>query len=376
LVGVWCPGFQTARAQGFTAEVPKVSLPSMFPTAKDSPTAFELFSTLGNVDLYRITGGVFLPDGTLAVANAGSHEIVFLADDGELARRYGREGDGPGEFHAIRAIGLTPEGRLWAYDDALGRLTEIPDPGGAARTRPLRPADRITSLEPLTVVWDGPVVAIRGEHRMFRMSGESRDTVPLFRFSADGESIDTLGTWPGLEKSFAAIGNGSAQLQVGFGRDLETGANSRRSVLGSTDSLALSVYDTAGRLEMKVVGPGASVEVTESAAEAWRDERMVGVPEDYPQLAAAYGEVRVHSTYPAFDGLALDRADRIWVGLHPNGGDAQLWWIVGDRGVERAVTVPSGGAILAVDGERMALLRRTELGEEYVVVYRVAGRDH
>jgi hypothetical protein len=355
-----------------SADVRIVFLARTPSAASEETPVSEVFSTLRSVDLYRITSAVYLSDVTLAVANAGTREIVFLGPGGRVVRRYGREGKGPGEFSWIRAVGLTKTGNLWAYDDRLGRLTEIPEPEGKPRTRPLRPADRITSLEPLSVDWDGPVIAVRGEYRMFEMGGESRDTVPLFRFEAGG-SVDTLGTWPGLEKAFVSVPNGSAQLEIGFGRDLQTGAGRQRLVLGSTDSLALSVYDGGGTLRMKIYGDDPPIRVTGPEADAWRAEHSARA-EDHPQIARAYGEVRVHSTYPAFDGLAVDPHGRIWIGRHPQGAKSQLWSVVGNEGVERSVVVPASGTILAVDGRRMAMLRRSELGEKYVVVYDTGSR--
>ena len=330
--------------------------------------ATERFRTIGDVTLYHVTDAVFLPDGRLAVANAGSQHVVFLDAAGAVDWRYGREGEGPGEFSSIRALGVTADGALWAYDDRLGRLTEIPASGGEPRTRPLRPDDRITSLEPLLVDWDGPVLAIRGEHRVFRSGGESRDTVPLFLVDAQGETRDTIGWWPGREKAFVGLNGGSGQLQIGFGRDVFTGARANTAVIGSSDVLDLSVFDGDGELVMKIVGGGSPVRVTKEAAEAWRRERVEGLS-DHPEFAAAYEDVRISDTYPAFDGLGVDADDRVWVGLHSAGAETGTWWIVGRDGPEGAVAVPAIGSVVAVSSDRLAVHARTELGEEYIVVY-------
>ena len=360
-------GAQEAVAVRDSGGVRIVSLPSAPPSPAEGVAARVSFTTEGHEELFRVTSAVFLPDGTLAVANAGTSEILFFNRDGERIRRYGREGEGPGEFTSIRAVGLTTEGKLWAYDDRQGRLTEIPGPGEAPGTRPIRPSDPITSLQPLTVDWDGPVLGIRAELRIFKMSGESRDTVPLFVIHSE-DAVDTLGYWPGLEKTFTDVGNGAAQLRVGFGRSVYTGASAHRAVIGSSDSLDLSVYDSTGRLEARIVGGGPTVPVTERAAEKWRRERAAAA--DNPAIAKAYGEVRVHSTYPVFDGLGIDPDGDVWVGFDPAGGETQAWWVVGRQGPERLITIPGGGTLLAVDGDHLAVLRRTELGEEYVVVYR------
>lgn len=352
-----------------------VTLPTEGPPAGTADTTIELYRTHGELDLYRVSGAVFLPDGGLAIANSGAHEIIFLDPEGEPVRRYGREGQGPGEFASIRAIGLTIDGALWAYDDRLGRLTMIPDPGEEPRTRPLRPADRVTSLEPLLVDPEGPILAIRGEHRVFKMSGESRDTVPLLLVPPDG-ATDTLGRWPGLEKAFTAIeGGGSAQMRIGFGRDLHTASHSGTAVLGSSDAIDLSVFDHRGELTMKIVGDSPAVPVSESVAGAWRRERADALSE-YPEYAAAYLEVRVSETYPAFDALAMDERGRVWIALHPAGQSTRTLWVVGSDGPEASVVGPADGTLLAAMEDRIAVLRRSDFDEEYLVVFRIdANRD-
>lgn len=363
-------GFQQDGAVHDSSGVRVVALPTEGPAAGAADTTIELYRTLGELDLYRVSGAVFLPDGGLAIANGGAHEIIFLDPEGEPVRRYGREGQGPGEFASIRAIGLTADGVLWAYDDRLGRLTMVPDPGEEPRTRPLRPADRVTSLEPLLVDPEGPILAIRGEHRVFRMSGETRDTVPLFLVPPDG-ATDTLGRWPGLEKAFTAIeGGGSAQMRIGFGRDLYTASHTGTAVLGSSDAIDLSVFDDQGELTMKIVGDSPSVPVSESAADAWRRERAEGLSE-YPRAAAAYLGARVSETYPAFDGLAMDERERVWIALHPTGQPTRTWWVVGPDGPEATVVGPADGTLLAAMEDRIAVLRRSDFDEEYLVVFRI-----
>lgn len=347
-----------------------VVLPSDGPAPSSADTTIELYRTLGELELYHVSGAVFLPDGGLAIANSGAHEIVFLDPEGAPVRRYGREGQGPGEFASIRAIGLTAEDVLWAYDDRLGRLTMVPEPGEEPRTRPLRPADRVTSLEPLLVDPEGPVLAIRGEHRMFQMTGESRDTVPLFLVHPDG-AADTLGRWPGLEKAFTEVdGGGAAQMRIGFGRDLYTGGHAGAAVLGSSDAIDLSVFVHQGELIMKIVGESPSVPVSESTAAAWRRERADGLSE-YPKFAAGYLKVRVSETYPAFDALAMDERERVWLGLHPAGRSTQTWWIIGRDGPEASVVGPADGTPLAAMEDRMVVLRRNDLDEEFLVVFRI-----
>lgn len=353
-----------------SAGVRIVSLAPFDQSAASAAPAVQLYSTRDNLELFRVLGAVFLPDGGLAIANSGSFEVLYLNDAGGLIRRFGREGDGPGEFGEVSKVGLTTDGVVWVFDRRRGRLTAIAEPGGEPSTRSLSPPDDVTSLEPLLVDWDGPVLAIRGEHRVFRLKGESRDTVPLFLVRADGVTTDTIGQWPGLEKAFADLSRGALQVPIGFGQDLGRAANTETAVLGSTDSLALSFYGVHGLLTMKVHGGGLPVLVSDSAAAAWKRERTANLP-DIPGLVEAFDDVRVSEWYPAFDGLAVDELGQVWIGEYPTGDSLQTWWVVGREGLVTAFRVPAGGSVLAARGSRIAFLVRGELGEESVVVYRI-----
>lgn len=87
------------------------------------PTAiFEVGWTAGGPEFELISAGAILSDGGVVVGDEGAKAIFFLSRSGALVSRVGREGEGPGEFKAIRSI--VPLGRdtLLIQDDALRRV--------------------------------------------------------------------------------------------------------------------------------------------------------------------------------------------------------------------------------------------------------------
>src|SRR5690606_1239133 len=48
--------------------------------------------------LHGVVHAIRLPDGEVAIANAGSREVRLYDQNGRFLRAFGREGDGPGEF--------------------------------------------------------------------------------------------------------------------------------------------------------------------------------------------------------------------------------------------------------------------------------------
>jgi hypothetical protein len=83
----------------------------------------------------RITS--VLPDdaGRLWVADAGYHEIKVFGPGGALVRRFGREGEGPGEFGSLYSIAWVGD-RLLALDMGNGRVSVFSERGDWLGTRP------------------------------------------------------------------------------------------------------------------------------------------------------------------------------------------------------------------------------------------------
>ncbi|MFW6079134.1 MAG: 6-bladed beta-propeller, partial [Gemmatimonadota bacterium] len=71
----------------------------------------------------RISGVVVGDDGRIYVADADALEIRIFSPEGELLGRFGRDGEGPGEFGYLGGLGPAPGGGVAALDGRLGRVT-------------------------------------------------------------------------------------------------------------------------------------------------------------------------------------------------------------------------------------------------------------
>ncbi|HIG10523.1 MAG: NHL repeat-containing protein [bacterium] len=69
-----------------------------------------------DLDLIEPHGVVFDSRGRLFVSDAGRHEVLCFAADGELLRRWGRSGLGRGEFLEPRGLAIDHEGRVVVMD--------------------------------------------------------------------------------------------------------------------------------------------------------------------------------------------------------------------------------------------------------------------
>jgi len=74
----------------------------------------------------------FLPDGRILVADGlDNHRVMILDKDGNYVSEVGGFGKGPGQFNGVHALGVGPEGRIFALDRSGGRINVFhttPDP--------------------------------------------------------------------------------------------------------------------------------------------------------------------------------------------------------------------------------------------------------
>ena len=65
----------------------------------------------------------FLPDGRILVADGlDNHRVIILDSDANYLSEFGGRGDGPGQFNGIHAIGIGPDGLIFALDRSGGRV--------------------------------------------------------------------------------------------------------------------------------------------------------------------------------------------------------------------------------------------------------------
>ncbi len=65
----------------------------------------------------------FLPDGRILVADGlDNHRVIILDGDANYISEFGGFGEGPGQFNGIHAIGIGPDGLIFALDRSGGRV--------------------------------------------------------------------------------------------------------------------------------------------------------------------------------------------------------------------------------------------------------------
>ena len=80
-----------------------------------------------------IVGVVPLSSGDLVVSDGGSDEITLYAPDGTYLRRWGRRGEGPGEFRVLSGAWVGPGDSIMGEDGVTARVSVFDSTGEFAR---------------------------------------------------------------------------------------------------------------------------------------------------------------------------------------------------------------------------------------------------
>ena len=326
-----------------------------------------------NIDLFRVVGARILESGSVAIANSGEQQILVLDSRGKLKRQLGGNGEGPGEFR--RLVGIVAPGgdSIVGYDSQLLRRTVFDGNGEVVETRPLHPPRTGVDLLPLAETPGGGVLAVYGEMRLFLNVGLARDSVPLLVLTDSGTVRDTLGIWEGKEYYYQMIPTGGvSRTNVGFSRNVVHAGRNGLAVVGSTDSVDLTVFSGSGRVVLGIRGSGGRP-IPAEVLKDYREEREKGSERAPADQQAQIRNTPVHDTYPAMAGVAISDQGEIWVGTYAPEPTRRRDWIVFARTGETAgrVTLPVESTVLDVAGDQVILLERNDVEEEYVTVWRI-----
>ena len=355
-----------------------------------------LYSTLGRLDLVHVVGAVLLPDSSLVIADRVAPNLTFLGPDGELRSQVGSEGEGPGDYSDIARIGVATDHSLFVYDRALRRLTFLDWAGSVVDVRRIGCMGEVVPLA--QVNGEGFIGVL--ETRPDLPPGLQRG--PLFLIACTGTdgSFDTLGEWPGKER-FVTLDRQN-WVAVGFGRTALYDGRGVHSVVGTNDSLDLTRYRGSSVHTQVRGGVLPTKAVSPEEREEWTDLFLGAFPAVvHPDWRRRLEQSEVRATYPAIGAVKIDASGRIWIGDYAKlSGERRLWSIIGVDGtsiaslrlpvfhpelltfnnggftgrelVEWEVTIPSPvHELLDIAADRIAVLRKDELGQEYVEVYEI-----
>lgn len=322
-----------------------------------------------------VTGAVALPDGWIAVADESSGQVRFFDPTGEIERLVGNKGQGPGEFTTLSALGLRPNGQVWAYDFALRRISWIAPPDGTIESTTLGP-------EPPVITAAGPLpdgtFALRqlwgaaGVARATR-AGVRRDSALVVVFDSAGRLSDTVGAFPGREVVISVENGRGVMMTRPFGADLVAVTRDSLVIVGQQHVPRLEEYSAAGELRRRIVLPDRGDRTLEdSDVESFLDDRLTDVPaEERPAVRSDLASLPFPERKPAYGRLLADAQGHLWVGEWTGAeSTVRRWSVVDGRGLWLGdVSLPGGFRLLSVARDRVVGVEQDEFDTEYIAVY-------
>jgi hypothetical protein len=321
------------------------------------------------------------PEGNLYVVQPMEGEVTVISYAGELVRRIGRRGQGPGEFRSPAAVGFLAD-TVWVLDLAQRCVSFFLD-STVVRTETYRSVDppeglRITAQLPLAsgrslVATYGPA-AESGRPGLY--------SLPLLVAGPEDRAPDTL-----------ALLRGSAPLRIRRG-NLRTSPLFHDLALfdvapdGESVTVVERLYSSRGvnRIEVSRIGLSGdtlrsrqldtkAVPLTDREWEArldWRYERLPDSRFGRAEYSAA--QVRP-SHYPAATALEVGSDDTTWIRLEEVIESATVRWLVLDEALEPIyeVRLPAQFSVRDVRRDRVLGTIPGEYDIPLIQVYDIVG---
>ncbi len=135
-------------------------------------------------ELDQVTGAVRIMGDRIVVANGGRLELLFYDGDGNLLRRAGGRGGGPGEFQSLEWLSRYGSDSILALDAWGHRVSYFDSEGNFGRSVRLDPNAQIPFPRPVGFFGNGSFLSTQGT---YSLGGDlpvraERTPQPLFRY--------------------------------------------------------------------------------------------------------------------------------------------------------------------------------------------------
>ena len=263
-------------------------------------------------------------DGDLFVLDGMASRVLGFDRTGAPTGTWGREGGGPGELQMPGGLGVGPGDSLWIADRGNRRVTIYPpDPDGEAGEISL--SDAASGLGGSLSI-DG--TGLYGVGVIFSFTPGADVSVPpqrLLHVTRSGEVADTVWTAPPREFDQVELTSGGSRMMMLMQRRFTPGFWWGRFSDGTFALSDSPEYDIAfvapdGTVRRRVRRAPAAAPTTEEDRERARRQTREQAETSTSDAVRQSVEQRIEKmtfaeTVPRITGLAVDREDRLWVGV-------------------------------------------------------------
>ena len=322
----------------------------------------------------RVIGALRLSDGTIVVANSGTHEVRWYDGSGAASVRINFSGlDWIGRYgneSVIAHDGLNLRTSIFAGDGTLQRSSSLimtfQAPPGAVRG----------------VFADSSLLVVRGARHWIRaMQGQPdapqglrRGPTLAFRYTSDdGSFLNGLGSYSGSEQIFRT---GRTQIvhvtARPFGRNTAMATAGNNLYVGTQDTYEIRVVNNLDSLKTIVRLERENAPVTQEDIDRYKSPRLANVhSRERAAREARLDSLPFPETMPAYSTFLVDTEGNLWVADHRPFGNEQPVWTVFDPSFRMLGTVETPLGLTVFDiGSDYVLGRWQEPGEgESIRVY-------
>ena len=378
--------------------------------------------------LHEVESVVQLPDGRIAVANAGSGQIKVFGETGEHLHSVGQLGHGPGDFRGLAMLGVHGN-RILAYDSMPSRITMVDFEGKLVDATQVKFASRfhdetggwVSGLEVPrgmhAVGWLGSgILVLKETQRACRncdgmVLGKSveqmESTADLTLVGLDGSLVARLEGFPADDwavlnewseistperpqrrrDSFSVtlgraikwgptFQNVSKSVRTPYSKSFQAAVGRTLVAVGHTATVEVRFFDADGRLLRILRRSTPPRRVGDAEQEAWILEQTEALdPPKRESRSAELASVEFPEFAPAFKSLALDGHERLWVEefAGPGTDDAGRWTVYGEDGASFGmVATPPGFRPASFGTDHVLGVWKDERGVEYVQRYELS----
>lgn len=316
--------------------------------------------------LFQVWGAAVLSGGQIAILNAGSHQILFFSQEGDLDQSVGRQGNGPGEFRNPQWLGHGLGDTLFVWDAGLARLSTFDGTGALLDSRRVSFDGTASPSADITGRFaDGSFLTGPG-HLVFLTGSEGISRLPETYYRYDPKTDRTTHLADGLGREIVVAEGRTRSLP--FGKRTFVVAHGNSLIVADNGLSAIRSYDLGGKLQRVIKWRADPIPVT-AADRSNHAEYMATEFPDFEFISnSPYAEYR-----PRFSSIRVDRAGWIWIAGFTTWWEPPASWLVFDEtGVLQCeVDAPAMMTVLEIGTDYVLGRQRTPLGEESVVLYRI-----
>ena len=333
--------------------------------------------------LSRVSAARRLSDGHVVIVDAGARELRWFDSTGRHVRTVGRRGSGPGEFGFIGRVVRSPGDTLLIHDGSNRRLTVVAPDGEIAHavsTAALRHLVDNRSIDFSGVLADGrhlgTTVMRRTERPGKGLFVDSTVVWIVDREMATADSIAVLYRNQSIVREVHEMGTGfelsTDEIQFSPRGSITVSRDGFHYASGRTQEIETRAPD--GRVTRIIRLDRRRRPVTDSLTDAYRRKILEGTSESRrPATERLLREMLFADSLPAFSGILVDRADRIWAREWSDDVRQPSRWLVFDPDgrLIGEVSMHAGCAPLEIGEDYVLCLVRDDLDVERVELRRL-----